>query len=474
MYRTIDLLIVDDDPSIVKVFEKVAKDQNWAYEIAKDGNKAIEVLNQSVVQVAVVDVKLPGFDGLQILEYLKKNNFATEVIIITGVGTVETAVQSIRLGAYDYITKPFDDINKVAIQIDKALEKFQLLKKVRKLERQLPGKYVYEGMLGKSKNMQEVFDIIDNIAVSSSTVLVLGESGTGKEMVANAIHKRSKRAKKPFVVINCSAIPETLLESELFGHKKGSFTGAVQDKMGLFEEANGGTIFLDEIGEIPQTVQVKLLRILQEGEYRRVGGTQGKRVDVRIIAATNKDLYRQVQEKKFREDLYYRLNVITIALPPLRDRVEDIPILAYHFLKKCSGKTGKSVEKISVDALQSLQNYRWVGNVRELENVIERAVVLTNSEYIQAQDLPPHVLGESYYLSGNYGDAELSKFNYQDAKEKALSSFNQSYITNLLRQTNGNLSSAAQRAGMDRSNFKKIVKRYGIDINQFKQNKKRL
>lgn len=471
MYKGINLLIVDDDPVITKVFEKIAKHQDWSYEIARDGTKALEILNLGQVEVAVVDIQLPGFTGMQILEYVKKNNLPTEIIIITGVGTVETAIHAIKMGAYDYLTKPFDDVNKVGIQIEKAMEKFSLVQKVRRLERRTSEKSVYEGMIGKSKKIQEVFDTIDSIAESTSTILILGESGTGKEMVAHAIHRKSKRANKAFVVINCSAIPETLLESELFGYKRGSFTGANQDKSGLLEEADGGTVFLDEIGEIPTSVQVKLLRVLQEGEIRPVGGTVNKHVDVRVIAATNKDLFKEVHEGKFREDLYYRLNVITILLPPLKDRVEDVPVLAYHFLKKYSDKIGKKVEKISVDALQAIQNYRWVGNVRELENVIERAVVFANSDTIQASDLPPKVLGETYYLAEDVSDACLSQYGYQEAKDKAMYSFNQSYLANLLKQMKGNLSNAADKAGMDRSNFKKIIKKYGIDINEFKEKK---
>lgn len=471
MFKNINLLIVDDDPAINKVFEKIAKDNKWSYKVATDGTKALEILNQNVIEVAIIDIKLPGFTGMQLLEFVKKNNLMTEVIIVTGVGSVESAIHAIKLGAYDYLTKPFEDINKVTLQIEKAMEKFRLTQKVKRLERRSVNKHVYEDIVGKSKRIQEVFDIIENISETSSTVLILGESGTGKEMVAKAIHRRSKRAEKPFVIINCSAIPETLLESELFGYKKGSFTGAIKDKAGLFEEADGGTIFLDEIGEISPAIQVKLLRVLQEGELRSVGGTHNQFVDVRVIAATNKDLYREVQDGRFREDLYYRLNVITIVLPPLRDRVEDIPLLAYHFLKKCSDKIGKKVDKISVDALQALQNYRWVGNVRELENVIERAVVLANYDSLQATDLPPRVLGDSFYLTDQEGDLAFSQYSYQDAKEKALTSFNRSYITNLLRQTHGNLSNAAEKAGMDRSNFKKIIKKYGINISDFKESK---
>lgn len=469
MFPNINLLIVDDDPALVKVFEKIAKNEDWTYEVARDGAKALEILNNAVVEVAVVDVQLPGYNGMQILEYVKKNDFQTEVIIITGVGSVETAVQAIKLGAHDYLTKPFDNVDKVAIRIRNALDKFQMSQKIRRLERQTKDTLEYEGMVGKSKKIQEVFDMIDSVSGTSSTILITGESGTGKEMVANAVHVRSKRANKPFVVINCSAIPETLLESELFGHKRGSFTGAVVDKNGLFEEADGGTIFLDEIGEIPLGVQVKLLRVLQEGEVRPVGGTQSKNVDVRVIAATNKDLFQRVKEGLFREDLYYRLNVINVALPALRDRPEDVALLAYHFLKKYSERVGKNVEKISVDALQALQNYKWVGNVRELENVIERAVVLANSDSVRATDLPPRVLGEVFYVTEEMSDANLSAFNYQEAKEKALYSFNRSYIINLLKQSNGNLSSAAGKAGMDRSNFKKIIKKFGIDLKEFKE-----
>lgn len=471
MYKNVNLLIVDDDPSLVKVFEKIAKEEGWSYKIATDGSMALEFLNKYVIEAAIIDIKLPGCTGIEVLEQIRKNNQLTEVIIVTGVGTIETAVHAIKLGAYDYLTKPFDDINKITNQIGKAVERFNLMQKVRRLERQKTDKSSYEGIVGRSKRMQEVFDVIENISATTSTVLILGESGTGKEMVANAVHKRSKRNRKPFVVINCSAIPETLLESELFGHKKGSFTGAVQDKRGLFEEASNGTIFLDEVGEISPAVQVKLLRVIQEGELRPVGGTQNKHVDVRLIAATNKDLFQQVQEKKFREDLYYRLNVITVLLPPLRDRAEDIPLLSYHFLSKYSEKMSKKIEKISVDALQALQNYKWIGNVRELENVIERAVVLANSDIIQATDLPPRVLGQSFYLTDEFGDAGFSQFPYQEAKERAMGSFNQSYITNLLRQTNGNLSNAAEKAGMDRSNFKKIIKKYSIDINEYKEKK---
>lgn len=471
MYKPVNLLIVDDDPVISRVFEKVAKDEGWSSITAGSGTEALDQLNKYVFEVAVVDIALPGFTGMQVLEYIKKNQIPTEVIIMTGVGSVEMTVAAIKAGAYDYFTKPFDDINRVTNAISKAIEHRHLMQKLKTFERMEKEDVSYEGIVGKSRKMRELFELIENVAPTNSTILILGESGTGKELVAQALHKRSRRADKKFVVINCAAMPETLLESELFGHRKGSFTGAIQDKKGLFEEADGGTIFLDEIGEISTSIQVKLLRVLQEGEVRMVGDNASKNVDVRIIAATNKDLSVLVSEGKFREDLFYRLNVIAIPLPPLRDRPEDVPLLAYHFLQKYSKKVGKEVSSCSIDAITALQHYKWVGNVRELENVIERSVVLATSNIVQARDLPPRVLGESFYVSSTETETDLSQYNYQEAKERAFAAFNRSYLSTLLRQSKGNISYAAAKAGMDRSNFKKILKKAELDIEEYKKSK---
>jgi len=463
MFKETNLLIVDDDPSITKVFERLAKERRWTYTTAKSGTDAIELLNRQVFEVALVDIKIPGYTGIQILEYIKRNSIPTEVIMITGVGTIESAVHAIKEGAYNYLTKPFDDIEKVAVLIDKAMERYRLMMQIKNLERQQADRCTYyEGIIGRSRKMAEVFSIIDSVAQTSSTILVTGESGTGKEMVARAIHNRSNRKNKSFVVINCAAIPEQLLESELFGHKRGSFTGAIADKKGLFEEGDGGTVFLDEVGEIPPSIQVKLLRILQEGEIRPVGDVSAHHVDVRLLAATNQDLVQAVKEGRFREDLYYRLNVISLTLPPLRDRNDDIPILTYHFLEKYSAKMGKKVDKIAIDALQALQSYTWVGNVRELENVIERAVVLATGDTITARDLPARILGESFYLLEESG-SDLTQFSYREAKDKMLASFNRAYLKSLLKMASGNISFAAEKAGMDRSNFKKLLKKYGVD-----------
>ncbi len=320
--------------------------------------------------------------------------------------------------------------------------------------------------------MLEVYEMIDRVAPGLSSVLILGESGTGKELVARAIYERGPRRDKPFLVINCSALPETLLESELFGYQKGAFTGALADKKGLFEEANGGTVFLDEIGEIPLSVQVKLLRVLQEGEFRRVGGSEMMQSDVRLLSATNKNLHQAVLDKGFREDLFYRLNVITITLPPLRDRPEDIALLADSFLKRDSERMKKKIAQLSPDTLQILQEYRWPGNVRELENVIERAVVLAEGETVTARELPPKLLGEFFYLPETQKDVPLVHLPYRAAKQKALNLFNRTYISHLLTATSGNVSTAAERAGLDRSNFKKIIRKYQLDVKEFREKRR--
>ncbi len=317
--------------------------------------------------------------------------------------------------------------------------------------------------------MREVYSLITRVAASSSTVLILGESGTGKEMVARAIHERSSRQAEPFMAINCSAVPETLLESELFGHQKGSFTGAIADKKGLFEEAGKGTLFLDEVGEISPPIQVKLLRVLQDGQFRPLGGTRMIRGETRVLSASNRNLEEAVRNKKFREDLYWRLNVIGITLPPLRDRKEDIVLLAEYFLKKYAERAGKPVEGISLDALEALQNYRWPGNVRELENAIERAVVLGEGGVITARDLPPPILGELFYMVEKQPGDVSSRLRYQESKQKALNLFNRNYISNVLKQTSGNVSMAADRAGMDRSNFKKLVLKSRINVSDFRK-----
>jgi len=468
------LLIVDDDASIVAAFAKLAQQMGCSCSVASNSHEAMEILDAGHVDVAVIDLNLPGMSGLELLEHIRNNQHDTEVIIITGQATIQSAVRALKMGAYDYLTKPFDDIERVERTIGKALEKADLVHRLRSYEVWGEEQDSYHGLIGRSLAIRKVFQLIDNISHSTSNVLILGESGTGKELVARAIWESSPRAKQKFVVVNCAAIVETLLESELFGHMKGSFTGAIRDKKGLFQEADGGTIFLDEIGDLPPPMQVKILRALQNGEVRPIGASREVHVDVRVIAATNRDLYQSMRENKFREDLFYRLNVIGIRLPALRERREDISLLAYHFMKKYAQQNNKTVQGIAVDAMQSLRDYRWVGNVRELENVIERAVVLATGENIVARELPPGILREVFYQGEKQeGGSELVNLPYREAKEEVMLQFNRKYIGALLQQSQGNISLASQRAGMDRNNFKKIIKKFGIDAKTYKKSRQR-
>jgi len=466
--KPVSLLIVDDEEVIVKLFERIARREKWSCAAARTGVEALDFLTKNDVECVLLDLNLPSYSGFQVLEFIKSTKPSIEVVIITGMGSVEQAVQALKQGAFDYLSKPFEDMDKVVLTLRNAMEKHRLVRKIHELQLNEEPVDGFQGIIGRSTIMQELYHLINSLKNSSASVLIEGESGTGKEMVAKAIHRTSKRAKKPFLVINCAAIPEGLLESELFGHVKGAFTGAIADKRGLFEEANGGTLFLDEIGEVSPAFQVKLLRVLQEGEFKRVGESETRHTDVRIIAATNKELKTMIEEGGFREDLYYRLHVIGISLPPLRDRKEDIPVLAYHFLTKFNERLGKEIREISVDAMQALQSYAWVGNVRELENILERCCVLLGGNVIRAKDLPAPLLSSTFYLR-DQEEVDLSSFSYKEAKLKALCLFNKSYLHHLLQQTDGNISLASDRAGMDRSNFKKIIRKYEVDIREFKK-----
>ncbi len=467
----VSLLIVDDEESILKLFERLARKEKLSVASVKNGYEALDFLSKNEVEVVVLDINLPAYSGFQVLESLKSSHHPAEILLITGSGSVEQAVRALKLGAFDYLTKPFEDIDKVLSALRNAVEKHRLVQKVQELQKPALKSEAYQELVGKSAAMRDLYALIDSLKNSSASVLIQGESGTGKEMVANAIHRTSKRARKPFKVLNCAAIPEGLLECELFGHVKGAFTGAIYDKAGLFEEADGGTVFLDEIGEVATAFQVKLLRVLQDGEFKRVGSGEVRHSDVRIIAATNQELNHRIKDGLFREDLYYRLHVIGIHLPPLRERKEDIPLLAHHFLNKYNRKLQKNIREIALDAMQALQAFAWVGNVRELENAMERCTVLAHNEEIRAKDLPPHLLTQSFYLKDHDGE-DLSRYSYQEAKDRALRIFNKNYIRHLLKQTKGNLSAASDRAGMDRSNFKKILRKYEIDLREFREDER--
>jgi len=415
------------------------------------------------LDVLITDIRMPGVSGVDLLVAVKRQRPEIEVIVLTAYATVDTAVAALKSGAYDYLTKPLEDVNEVLRLVQRATERKRLLSRNRQLEQQLEARELFSGLVGDSASMREVYKLIGAVANSSSTVLIQGESGTGKELVARAVHDRSTRSKAAFVPINCGALPEPILESELFGHVKGAFTGAIVNKRGLFEAAHGGTLFLDEVGDMPIAMQVKLLRVLQEGEVKPVGATKSVEVDVRVIAATHSDLQAAVKAGSFRQDLFYRVNVIGIRLPALRDRLDDLPLLAFHLLKKHASHAGKKVERISAEALQALSLWPWKGNVRELENVIERAVVLAGSASIELADLPAEMRGNQPAAKTAKDGDSLAAMPYARARVVALRTFERRYLEDLLATHQGNISSAARAAGMDRSNFRRILKKHHLD-----------
>jgi DNA-binding NtrC family response regulator len=384
------ILVVDDEPSMVDVLCTVLRGQGHDVVPAATGDRAIQLFPQINPDLVITDIKMSPVNGMEVLRATKQYDPKVGVIMITAYATVESAVEAMRMGAYHYITKPFK-IDELQMTVERALKFEQALDENRYLKKLLKPKYRFDNIVGSGPKMQEVFRLMEKVAPTDSTVLILGESGTGKELVARALHFNSRRQDKKFVPINCSALPEQLLESELFGHRKGSFTGATTDKKGLFQEADGGTIFLDEIGWMAASLQTKLLRVLQERELRRVGDTLSEKVDVRVLAATNQPLQQRIKEGSFREDLFYRISVIPVELPPLRERVDDIPELVHHFLAHRQSPSSEA-PKIDDDAMEVLMNHTWPGNVRELENAIERAVALCDNGRIQTKDLPPRVL----------------------------------------------------------------------------------
>ena len=380
------ILVVDDEKSLREVMSIMLKRAGYDVTEASDGEQAIGQVNKEIYDLVITDLRMPRADGMDVLKAVKSTSPETVVLVVTAFGTADSAVEAMKQGAYDYLTKPFQ-VDEVQLIIRNALEKRRLSTENMLLKREMASQSSFAQIVGQSDAMQKVFDVVRKVADSKSNVLICGESGTGKELVARAIHYNSARSPMPFVAVNCSAVPETLLESELFGHMKGSFTGAVANKAGLFEIANGGTIFLDEIGDTTPTIQVKLLRVIQEREFRRVGGNQDMKVDVRVIAATNRDLEKAVADGSFREDLYYRLDVIPIRLPPLRLRVGDIPLLVTHFLDKFANESGKTAPVLTPEAMQVLLGHEWRGNVRELENLIERVVAFSTGTTVAHTDV---------------------------------------------------------------------------------------
>ncbi len=393
MENTVHILFIDDETGSREGLTLLLEKEGFQVDAVAAGEEALQLLSMKSYDIVITDLFLPGVSGIDILKHIKEQLLPCNVILITGNASAESAVEAMKEGAFDYITKPLN-FEKLKVLIQKAVEKSRLVAENLYLRQQLRGKYKFDNIIGNSPAIQPVFTRMEKILHTDSTVLILGESGTGKELVAKAIHFNGSRKEKPFIAINCGAIPAELLESELFGHMRGSFTGAVADKPGKFELANHGTIFLDEIGTMPLHLQMKLLRVLQEQEVERVGSTRKTKLNVRVISATNSDLEERVKRGQFREDLYYRLNVIPIHLPPLRERHEDIPLLARHFARKICQDMHRPILEITPGAMKSMLNYEWPGNVREMENVIERAIALTDGAVIDRQDLPPQLGGQ--------------------------------------------------------------------------------
>ncbi|MBN1918678.1 MAG: sigma-54-dependent Fis family transcriptional regulator [Verrucomicrobia bacterium] len=446
MPKRCHVLVIDDDAQMLELMRKVLGDYGCRVSARASAVAALKLLDEDPADIVLSDVRMPGMDGMELLDRVKRLSPETIFILMTAFGSIDAAVAAVKRGAEDYITKPFR-MDEMLVVLERSLEHRAMYRELESLRGEVGHRYSFGALIGKSKSMQAVFDMIRRVARVRSTVLITGRSGTGKELVAKAIHYNSARRDKPFVAVNCAAIPETLLESELFGHVKGAFTGAVEHKPGLFEAADGGTILLDEIGEIAPAMQAKLLRTLQDRQIRRVGGTRPVEVDVRLIASTNRDLDKHVRAGRFREDLFFRINVISIELPPLAEHPEDIPLLVQHFVEKYAGEHGCAVPRVAPEALKLLMGYDWPGNVRELENGIERAVALTGGGMIAPDDLPPTVTGARRDLLRDAAQAGMSLRELEDR-----------YILDVLEQTRGNQVKAAEILGVDRKTLYRKLK----------------
>ena len=453
------ILVADDEQSMREFLDIMLKKEGYKVSLASNGEEVAKLVDNDLFDLVLLDIRMPKLDGISALKKIKSNAPETIVIMITAYASADTAIKAMKEGAYDYITKPFK-VEEIKLIIKNALEKKNLQKENILLKQVVRDRFHFGNIIGQSPKMVALYDLLEKVSPTKTNILITGESGTGKELVAKAIHYNSPRKEKPFVTLNCGAIPESLIESELFGHMKGAFTDAIATKKGLFEVADEGTIFLDEISELPLLMQVKLLRVLQDKEFKRVGGTEDIRVDVRIIAATNKDLEEAVKEKRFREDLFYRLNVIQIKLPPLRDRKEDIQTLANHFLKKYSQELSKAISKISPEALQILLNYEYPGNVRELQNIIERAVALEGS-----QELTPHNL--SSYLSEQpllkKGPIDIEIPNEGIDLEKIVEDLERSLLLKALDRTKGIKKKAAELLHINFRSMRYRLEKYGLN-----------
>jgi DNA-binding NtrC family response regulator len=458
---TARVLVVDDEPEMRETCRKILTRQGHETWVAESGEAGLQRLRELPIDIAVIDLRLPDLDGLEVLRRAKKINPDIMAIMITAHGTVDTAIEAVREGAFDYLLKPFS-MAELEVTAQRSLNHRRLVEENRELQGQLSSIKPFTDVIASSPQMQKVLETIRKVAASDANILLRGESGTGKELAARAIHNASRRRHRPFVPIDCAAMPENLLESEMFGYEKGAFTGAVNTKRGLLETAADGSVFLDEIGELPLTMQSKLLRVLQDHQFRHVGGTDLRKADFRLIAATNRNLREMVNDGSFREDLYYRLNVITIELPALRDRRSDIVPLAQHFLRHFVEQSGKDV-KISNAAMMILEKYHWPGNVRELMNVVERAVSLTEFNQITPLDLPLSI------LEAVKGAMRPTEQSFRAAKQRLIEEFEPRYLSQVLSETGGNVSEAARRCSMKRSAFQRLMAKYGLQTLEFRR-----
>lgn len=446
------VLIVDDEESVRKSLEKLLAYEKYDTFSAADGESALEVVSSELVDLVLLDIKMPGMDGLEVLQRIKDIRSDLPVVIISGHGTIATAVEATKLGAFDFLEKPID-LDRLLLTVRNGIKQGRLSQQNVQLREQVK---LRTEIIGAHPDIISILETVERVAPTNARVLIMGENGTGKELVARKLHELSKRASEPFIEVNCAAIPEDLIESALFGHEKGSFTGAVSQRIGKFEVADGGSLFLDEVGDMSLSAQAKVLRVLQESTFERVGGTETKRVDVRVIAATNKDLLEAAGKGDFREDLYYRLNVVPIKIPPLRERKSDIELLVDHYLKSVAEDLGLPPKKLKRSALDMLVDYSWPGNVRELGNLIERLCILVPEDEIGADDLPPLELTREE-------DMRKDPFGfrtYQDFKDFT----EREFIVKKLHENNGNVSKTARQLGMQRSNLYKKIEKYGIDI----------
>ncbi len=457
------ILVVEDDEYVLGSIKSVLEDEGYNVKTASNGLEGLKFYRKAPYALVVSDLKMPQMDGFELLKQLKDEYPDVSLIMMTAYGSVRIAVEAMKIGAYDYLTKPIS-AEELRLVVKRVFEKQNLIRENKALRKELEERFGFDNIIGKSHRIQQVYDIVTQVANTDATILITGETGTGKELVAHAIHHNSNRKNSPFVVMNCSALPETLLETELFGHEEGAFTGAIKQRTGKFEHADKGTVFFDEMSNLPLSMQAKLLRLLQEKSFERIGGNQTIKVDARVVAATNKDLNKLSEEGNFRKDLYYRLNVVPIQLPPLRERREDIPLLVSHFIEKYNKSFKKDIKSISQNALTILMSYYWPGNVRELENLIERAVIMMKGHIINEVDLliptkKQQEEGLKEILDGRLTDSSLEEF---------LSHCEETYITKLLKRYKGRIDSSAKISGIDSKTLYRKMKKYDINKDSFK------